>query len=80
MTNRIIIARFIPVFLLLLLVTAVPNLIVATAMWSNEGLKTEWITDHKWLKSLFGLFQAMLDRMVTIGVIYQRPISSHLSF
>lgn len=38
------------------------------------------ITDLKWLKSLFGLFQAMLDRMVTIGVIYQRPISSHLSF
>jgi len=44
-----LIARFIPVFLLLLLVTAVPNFIVATAMWSNEGLKTEWITDHKWL-------------------------------
>ena len=44
-----LIARFIPVFLLLLLVTAVPNLIVATAMWSNDGLKTEWITDHKWL-------------------------------
>ena len=44
-----LIARFIPVFLLLLLVTAVPNLIVAAAMWSDGGLKTEWITDHKWL-------------------------------
>jgi ABC-type transport system involved in multi-copper enzyme maturation permease subunit len=44
-----LIARFIPVFLLLLLVTAVPNLMVAAAMWSDGGLKTEWITDHKWL-------------------------------
>ena len=44
-----LIARFIPVFLLLLLVTAIPNLIVATAMWSDDGLRTEWITDHKWL-------------------------------
>ena len=38
------------------------------------------ITDLKWLKLLFGLFQVMLDRMVAIGVTYQRPISSHLSF
>ena len=44
-----LIARFIPVFLLLLLVTAVPNLIVAAAMWSEGGLKTEWISNHKWL-------------------------------
>ena len=44
-----LIARFIPVFLLLLLVTAVPNLMVAAAMWSDGGLKTEWITNHKWL-------------------------------
>ena len=44
-----LIARFIPVFLLLLMVTAVPNLMVAIAMWSDDGLRTEWITDHKWL-------------------------------
>ena len=44
-----LIARFIPVFLLLLLVTAVPNLIVAAAMWSEGGLKTEWISNHRWL-------------------------------
>ena len=44
-----LIARFIPVFLLLLMVTAVPNLMVAIAMWSDTGLETEWITNHKWL-------------------------------
>ena len=44
-----LIARFIPVFLIVILVTLVPNIMIFTSMWSDSGLKTEWLLDHKWL-------------------------------
>ena len=44
-----LIARFIPVFLLLMLVTTLPNLMILSSMWSGNGLETEWILNHKWL-------------------------------
>jgi len=44
-----LIARFIPVFLLLMLVTFVPNLIILASMWSENGLETKWLYNHPWL-------------------------------
>ena len=44
-----LIARFIPVFLLLMCVTALPNLIVYLNQWGDAGLEFEWIKNHKWL-------------------------------
>ena len=44
-----LIARFIPVFILLLLVTALPNYMILSSMWSGNGLETSWLLDRKWL-------------------------------
>ena len=44
-----LIARFIPVFLLLMCVTALPNLIVYVNQWGEAGLEFDWIKNHKWL-------------------------------
>tara|TARA_B100001250_G_scaffold408055_1_gene429807 strand:+ start:992 stop:1921 length:930 start_codon:yes stop_codon:yes gene_type:complete len=44
-----LIARFIPVFLLLMLVTVLPNLMILSSMWSGNGLETEWLSNHKWV-------------------------------
>ena len=44
-----LIARFIPVFILLLLVTALPNYMILSSMWSGNGLETSWLLNRKWL-------------------------------
>ena len=44
-----LIARFIPIFLLLLFVTVLPNLITFITQWSSAGLEFDWIKNHKWL-------------------------------
>lgn len=44
-----LIARFIPIFLLLIFVTVLPNLIIFITQWSNSGLEFDWIKNHKWL-------------------------------
>ena len=44
-----LIARFIPVFLVLILVTVIPNVMFFVSMWSDNGLKMEWLQGHKWL-------------------------------
>ena len=80
-----LIARFIPVFLLLLLVTAVPNLIVASAMWSDDGLKTEWLTDHKWLIVnilIQGIFYSAAYSIIglTFSTILKKESNASLAF
>ena len=42
-----LIARFIPIFLLLIIVTVIPNIIVYLTQWSDAGLKLDWIKDNK---------------------------------
>jgi ABC-type transport system involved in multi-copper enzyme maturation permease subunit len=44
-----LIARFIPIFLLLIFVTVIPNMITFVTQWSNSGLEFDWIKNHKWL-------------------------------
>jgi ABC-type transport system involved in multi-copper enzyme maturation permease subunit len=44
-----LVARFIPIFLLLIFVTVLPNIITFINQWSNSGLEFEWIKNHKWL-------------------------------
>ena len=44
-----LIARFIPIFLLLIFVTVVPNMITFMTQWSSSGLEFDWIKNHKWL-------------------------------
>ena len=44
-----LIARFIPVFMLLLMVTVLPNLMILRSMWSGNGLEAAWLLDRKWL-------------------------------
>ncbi|MEC8997237.1 MAG: ABC transporter permease subunit [Candidatus Thermoplasmatota archaeon] len=44
-----LIARFIPVFLLLVSVTVVPNILVYINQWGDAGLELDWIKNHKWL-------------------------------
>ena len=44
-----LIARFIPIFLVMIVVTVIPNIIIFSSMWSDSGLKAEWIFDHNWL-------------------------------
>jgi len=80
-----LIARFIPVFLLLLLVTAVPNLIVASAMWSDDGLKTEWLTNHKWLIVnilIQGIFYSAAYSIIglTFSTILKKESNASLAF
>ena len=44
-----LIARFIPIFLLLVSVTVVPNILVYINQWGGAGLELDWIKNHKWL-------------------------------
>jgi ABC-type transport system involved in multi-copper enzyme maturation permease subunit len=44
-----LIARFIPIFLLLVSVTVVPNILVYINQWGSAGLELDWIKNHKWL-------------------------------
>ena len=70
-----LIARFIPVFLIMILVTLVPNIMIFTSMWSDSGLKTDWLLDHKWL--IFDLIvQAMVysTGLAIIGLTFSTAI------
>tara|TARA_B100000029_G_scaffold469098_2_gene506690 strand:+ start:426 stop:1367 length:942 start_codon:yes stop_codon:yes gene_type:complete len=60
-----LIARFIPVFLLLMFVTFVPNLIILSSMWSENGLETDWLLDHKWL----------IINLILQGILYSASYS-----
>jgi len=60
-----LIARFIPVFLIMILVTLVPNIMIFTSMWSDSGLKTEWLLENKWL--IFDL--------IVQGVVYSAGLA-----
>ena len=60
-----LIARFIPIFLLLLFVTVLPNMITFITQWSSAGLEFDWIMKHKWL--MFGI--------ITQGIFYSASYS-----
>ena len=60
-----LIARFIPIFLLLMLVTVIPNIIVYITQWSDAGLKIGWIKENNWL----------LLNIITQGIIYSTVYS-----
>ena len=71
-----LIARFIPIFLLLMIATVIPNLIVYITQWSNAGLKISWIEDHSWLILdiiLQGIFYSTVYSM--IGLTFSTAIN-----
>ena len=55
-----LIARFIPIFMLLILVTVIPNIIVYLTRWSDAGLEFDWIKENNWL----------LINIITQGIVY----------
>ena len=61
-----LIARFIPIFLLLIFVTVIPNIIVYLTQWSDAGLKFDWIKENDWL----------LINIITQGVMYSAAYST----
>ena len=60
-----LIARFIPIFTLLILVTAVPNIVVYITQWSDAGLKLDWIKENNWL----------LLNIIIQGIVYSTVFS-----
>ena len=59
----------------MILVTLVPNIMIFTSMWSDSGLKTDWLLDHKWL--IFDLIvQAMVysTGLAIIGLTFSTAI------
>ena len=61
-----LIARFIPIFMLLILVTVIPNIIVYVTRWSDAGLEFDWIKENNWL----------LINIITQGIVYSAAYST----
>ena len=61
-----LIARFIPIFMLLILVTVIPNIIVYLTRWSDAGLEFDWIKENNWL----------LINIITQGIVYSAAYST----
>jgi len=61
-----LIARFIPIFMLLILVTVVPNIIVYLTRWSDAGLEFDWIKENNWL----------LINIIIQGIVYSAAYST----
>ena len=51
----------------MILVTLVPNIMIFTSMWSDSGLKTEWLLDHKWL--IFDLIVQAMGYSTGLAII-----------
>ncbi len=61
-----LIARFIPIFMLLILVTVIPNIIVYLTRWSDAGLEFDWIKENNWL----------LINIIIQGIVYSAAYST----
>jgi len=71
-----LIARFIPIFLLLMIYTALPNLLVYFGELYDSGFEMDWLKGHKWL--LLGIiFQGMLYSFAysIIGLTFSAAIN-----
>jgi len=71
-----LIARFIPIFLLLMIYTALPNLLVYFGELYDSGFEMDWLKGHKWL--LLGIiFQGMLYSFAysVIGLTFSAAIN-----
>lgn len=71
-----LIARFIPIFLLLMIYTALPNLLVYFGELYDSGFEIDWLKGHKWL--LFGIIiQGMLYSFAysIIGLTFSAAIN-----
>jgi len=60
-----LIARFIPIFMILILVTVIPNIIVYLTRWSDAGLEFDWIKENNWL----------LINIIIQGIVYSAAYS-----
>ena len=71
-----LVARFIPIFLLLMIYTALPNLLVYIAELYDSGFEMDWVKEHKWL--LLGIIiQGMLYSFTysIIGLTFSAAIN-----
>ena len=71
-----LVARFIPIFLLLMIYTALPNLLVYIAELYGSGFEMDWVKEHKWL--LLGIIiQGMLYSFAysIIGLTFSAAIN-----
>ena len=71
-----LVARFIPIFLLLMIYTALPNLLVYFSELYDSGFEMDWVKEHKWL--LLGIIiQGMLYSFAysIIGLTFSAAIN-----